>query len=390
MRRVPYVDFAAQFAAERSEVMALVEEVFGAGEFVGGGAIAAFEEAIARTCGVDHAVALNSGTDALSLGLKAAGIGPGDEVITAPNSFIASAGAIVDAGARPVFADVLPDQNIDPAAVAAAIGPRTRAIMPVHLTGRVADMDPIMALAERHALLVIEDAAQAIGSRYRGRMSGAIGHVGCFSTHPLKNLNAAGDGGILVTGDAALAERVRRLRNHGLVDRDTAVQWGRVSRMDTLQAALLIHRLGGLDAVIERRRANARAYRAAFDAAPVFVPPCRDIEFNTFHSFVVQVERRDALKRHLAARGVETAIHYPRPIHLQPVAKELGYAVGDLPVAEGQARRILSLPIHQFLAQDDIRYVAEVIASFLAEPGLAEPGGEARRRDNDGGLSDAA
>jgi dTDP-4-amino-4,6-dideoxygalactose transaminase len=378
MRRVPYVDFRAQFAAERGQVMALVEEVFASGAFVGGDAIAALEEAIADLCGVAHAVALNSGTDALSLGLKAAGIGPGDEVITAPNSFIASAGAIVEVGARPVFADVLPDQNIDPAAVAAAIGPRTRAIMPVHLTGRVADMEPIMALAERHALLVIEDAAQAIGSRYRGRPSGAIGHLGCFSTHPLKNLGAAGDGGLLVSDDGALAERVRRLRNHGLVDRETAAEWGRVSRMDTLQAALLLHRLDGLGAVIERRRANAEAYRVALDKRRVFVPPCRDIEFNTFHTLVVQVERRDALKRHLAARGVETAIHYPRPIHLQPAAKELGYREGDLPVAEGQARSILSLPIHQFLDHDDIRYVAEAIDEFARQP------------DNDGGLSDAA
>lgn len=377
-RRVPYVDFAAQFAAERGQVMALVEQVFATGEFVGGAAIAALEEAVADLCGVAHAVALNSGTDALSLGLKAAGIGPGDEVITPPNSFIASTGAIVEVGARPVFADVLPDQNIDPAAVAAAIGPRTRAIMPVHLTGRVADMEPIMALAERHALLVIEDAAQAIGSRYRDRPSGSIGHLGCFSTHPLKNLNAAGDGGLLVTDDQALAERVRRLRNHGLVDRETADEWGRVSRMDTLQAVLLLHRLDGLGAVIERRRAHAKTYRAALDERRVFVPPCRDIEFNTFHTLVIQVERRDALKRHLAARGVETAVHYPRPIHLQPAARELGYREGDFPVAEGQARRILSLPIHQFLDSGDIRYVAEAIDGFARQP------------DNDGGLCDAA
>lgn len=368
-REVPYVNFPAQYAAERDDLHAIFERVFRAGEFVGGAEIEGFERQVADYLGARHCVALNSGTDALILGLKAAGVGPGDEVITAPNSFVASAAAIVHAGARPVFADVLTDQNIDPMAVAAAVGPRTRAIMPVHLTGRVAAMDAILQIAEKHGLVVVEDAAQAIGSRLDGRMAGTIGHVGCFSTHPLKNLNAAGDGGLLVTNDDAIAERVRRQRAHGMIDRDTVAEWGLVSRMDVLQAAILRYRLRRLPEVIETRRRNAQLYRELLDPAHVLLPPDRRAEFNTWHTFVIQVDRRDELKAWLAERGVGTAIHYPTPIHLQPAARSLGYRRGDLPVAEAQAGRILTLPIHQFLSEDDVAFVAESVNAFFREAG---------------------
>ena len=366
MRHVPYVNFPAQFAAERESIVARLEAVFERGDFVDGAAIECLEERVAKYCGVRHAVALNSGTDALILGMRALAIGPGDEVITAPNSFIASAGAIAAVGARPVFADVRDDLNIDPDAVAAAIGPRTKAIMPVHLGGRIADMDAITAVAERHGLPIVEDAAQAMGSAYRQRRAGAFGRIGCFSTHPLKNFNGAGDGGLLTTDDPDVAARVRRLRNHGLVNRDTAMEWGYVSRMDTLQAALLLDRLDQLDDVIARRRANAANYRARLDPAHVFNAPCQAIEFNSFHTFIVQVERRDGLRAHLAERGIGTAVHYPVPIHLQPAAAALSYQRGAFPVAERQADRILSLPIHQFLSSADIQYVAESIDRFRA------------------------
>lgn len=363
-RRVAYVDFAAQFAEERVDILACVEQVFAAGVFVGGAAVADLEAKIAGYLGSGHVVAVNSGTDALILAMRALGIGAGDEVVTPPNSFVASTGAIVAVGARPVFADVRADQNLDPAAVEKAITAKTRAIMPVHLTGRVADMDPIMEIALRRGLPVVEDAAQAFGSRYRGRPAGTIGDVGCFSAHPLKNLNAAGDAGFIATKDAALAERLRRVRNHGLADRDAAVEWGIVSRLDTLQAAILKIRLGRVDSVIERRRHNAEHYRERLADTPAFVPPCRAHEFNTFHTFVVQADQRDELKAFLAARGIETAVHYPLPIHLQPAARALGHKPGDFPVAEAQARRILSLPIHQFLTDDDIDFVAETISEF--------------------------
>ncbi len=364
-RVVPYVDLAAQFREERAELMPLVEAALAGGHYVGGPAIEDFERAVARHCEVDHAVALNSGTDALVLALRALGIGPGDEVITPPNSFIASAAAIVQCGATPVFADVRADQNIDPARIEAAVTGKTKAIMPVHLTGRICDMAPILEIAQRHGLAVVEDAAQSIGSRHDGRPSGSLGRAGCFSTHPLKNLNACGDGGFLTTDDAALAAEVRLLRNHGLEDRDKAVRFGQVSRMDALQAVILGFRLARLDSVIARRRENARLYRELLDPELVFMPPCRPIEFNSFHTFVVQVERRDALRDHLAGRGIGTAIHYPRPIHLQPAAAELGHGPGDFPVAERQAGRILSLPINQSLGAADIAYVAEAINRFV-------------------------
>jgi dTDP-4-amino-4,6-dideoxygalactose transaminase len=365
MRAIRSVNLAAQFDEENDEIREVVECVFKRGEFVGGAAIDALEQELADFIGVRHVVALNSGTDALIFGLRAMGIGPGDEVITPPNSFVASAAAVVSVGAKPVFADVRDDQNIDPQAVAAAITPRTRAIMPVHLTGRVADMGPIMELADRHGLGVIEDSAQAIGSRYEGRQSGTFGTCAAFSTHPLKNLNAAGDGGFLATNDPAIASKARLLRNHGIQGRDIVVSWGTVSRMDVLQAELLRRRLRRLNSVIERRRKNADNYKRLLGDAPVFIPPCRNHEFNTFHLFIIQVDERDALQAHLQGRGIRTAIHYPIPIHLQPAAGALGYLRGNFPVAERQADRILSLPIHQFLSADDQAYVADEISGYF-------------------------
>ena len=289
-------------------------------------------------------------------------------MITPPNSFVASTAAIVAVGATPVFADVRDDQNIDPDAIAAAVTPRTRAIMPVHLTGRVADMRPIMEIAGRHGLAVIEDAAQSIGSRYEERQAGSFGTIACFSAHPLKNLNSAGDAGFLATDDADVARNVRLLRNHGLVDRNTVEMWGTVSRMDVLQAELLRLRLARLDEVIERRRRNAETYRRLLADTPVFIPPCRNQEFNTFHVFVIQADRRNELQAYLAQEGIGTAIHYPVPIHLQPAAAALGHRRGDFPVTERQADRILSLPIHQLLGDEDQDYVAEKIRAFYAAP----------------------
>ena len=365
-RRVPYVNLPAQFEEERERIHACVDDVFGRGDFVGGAAIAELETELASFIGIAYVVALNSGTDALILGMKALGIGPGDEVITPPNSFVSSTAAIAATGATPVFADVLPDQNIDPDAVERAITPRTRAIMPVHLTGRMADMTTLCDIANRRGLFVIEDAAQSIGSMRDGLNSGAAGDIGCFSAHPLKNLNAAGDAGFLVTHDAAIAERVRRFANNGLADRNTVAAWGTVSRLDTLQAAILRVRLEALPKVTERRRANAALYCRSLSGEQVFVPPEKPGEFNTYHTFVVQVDERDALKAYLAENGIESAIHYPVPIHLQPAAANLGYQSGDFPVAESQAARILSLPVHQFLNEEDITYVQEIIAKFFA------------------------
>jgi dTDP-4-amino-4,6-dideoxygalactose transaminase len=362
---IPYVNLPAQADEQMPELAAIFARVVRRGSFVGAGAeIERLEARLAEYCGTREAVALNSGTDALFLALKVPGIGPGDEVITPPNSFIASTAVIVHLGARPVFVDVLADQNIDPAAVERAITPRTRAIMPVHLTGRVCRMDQIMEIAERHDLLVIEDAAQSIGSIFQGRKSGSFGHFGCFSAHPLKNLNAMGDAGFVTTNDTAAAARMRRLRTHGMADRETVEEWGFVSRMDVLQAAILDYRLDKLPHVIAKRRENAALYQRLLKHEKIFVPPCRQDEFNTFHTFVIQAERRDELQRHLRAIGIKTAIHYPVPIHLQPAAASLGYRKGDFPATESQAERILTLPVNQYMSAKDVEAVAGEVLSF--------------------------
>ena len=280
-------------------------------------------------------------------------------------TFVASTAAIVHIGATPVFADVLPDQNIDPEKIEAAITPRTKAIMPVHLTGRVCRMDEIMEIANRSGLIVIEDCAQAIGSMYKGRLSGAFGHFGCFSAHPLKNLNALGDGGFVTTNDKAAAKRMRQLRAHGMADRQTVEEWGLVSRMDVLQAAILDYRLDKLPEVIAKRRENAALYQALLRHERIYVPPCLNAEFNTFHTFVVQVDHRDELQMYLKDRGIKTAIHYPIPIHLQPAARSLGHASGDFPVTERQAARILTLPVNQYMSASDVKTVAGEVLAFL-------------------------
>ena len=301
---IAYVDLARQARDEREMLHAALDRVIDSGFFVGGGLIEELEARLAEFCDVREAVVLGSGTDALELGMRALGIGPGDEVITPPNSFVASTSAIVAIGATPVFVDVQHDQNIDPALIEASITSRTKAVMPVHLTGRVADMAPIQALAKQHGLMIVEDAAQAIGSRYDGRLSGGLGDVGCFSTHPLKNLNACGDGGFVTTDDSDVATRVRQLRNHGMSDRNTVEEFATVARMDSLQAAILLARLDKLNAVSDARRQNAGLYRQLLDPALVYVPPCRSVEHNTFHTFVIQVDDRDGLQAHLKALGI--------------------------------------------------------------------------------------
>lgn len=365
MPKISYVNLSAQWEHERDVLLPIIEKVLASGQYIGGQHVEEFEQKSASLCQAKHCVALNSGTDALVCGLVALGVKPGDEVITPPNSFIASTAAIVHIGAKPVFADVLPDQNIDPEKIEAAISPKTKAIMPVHLTGRMARMDEIKAIADRHGVPIIEDAAQAIGSRYQNRASGKWGQVGCFSTHPLKNLNACGDGGFLVTDDDAIASGVRLLRNHGLVDRNTVGRFGFVSRMDALQAAILSLRIARLEDITARRRKNAALYREILDPSKAFVPDDQPSEFNTYHTFVIQVDRRDHLRDSLQEVGIETSVHYPIPIHLQPAAKQLGYAPGSFPVTERQAERILTLPIHQYLTVDEVVEIATQVNRFL-------------------------
>jgi len=295
------------------------------------------------------------------------GVRRGDEVITPPNSFVASTSVIVHLGAKPVFVDVKKDQSLDEDKIEDGITNKTKAIMPVHLTGRVANMTDILEIANRHNIPVIEDAAQSIGSKHSGRPSGSLGEVGCFSLHPLKNLNACGDGGFLTTDNRDIAQQVRISRNHGLSDRNTVEKFGGVSRMDTLQASILVYRISRLPQVIEKRRNNADLYRSWLDLSQVYIPEECEEEFNTYHTFVIQCQKRDELQEYLIERGIETAIHYPVPIHLQPAALSLGARKGDFPVTENQSERILSLPIHQYLSEDTIFEISKCINEFLAK-----------------------
>ena len=362
---VPYVNLVAQWEDEKHDLLPIIESVMSSGQYVGGEAVDRFEQKVAELCGTRFCVALNSGTDAIMFGLLALGVRPGDEVITPPNSFIASTAAIVHLNAKPVFVDVLPDQNIDPSRIERAITTRTKAIMPVHLTGRIASMNDILEIAKHHQILVIEDAAQSVGSLYLGRPSGSLGKIGCFSTHPLKNLNACGDAGFLTTDDEGIAKQVYLYRNHGLADRDTVEIFGNVSRMDTLQAAILEYRLSRLSKVIEKRRKNADMYRELINSSQIHIPEEREEEFNTYHTLVIQCDKRNELKRYLMKQGIETAIHYPVPIHLQPAASHLGYSKGDFPVTETQSELILTLPIHQYLNENDIKNTSKSINKFF-------------------------
>src|SRR5215468_3400822 len=363
--RIPYVNPGAQFVEEKAELMPRIEAVLAGGMHVGGPEIEALEREIADYVGTRHAVVLNSGTDALTFAIIAAGIGPGDEVITPPNSFVASTAAIMRAAATPVFADVRRDGLIDPEAVAAAVTPRTAAVMPVHLWGGICDMEALWAIAERHGLAIVEDAAQAMGTRYHNRRAGSLGTVGCFSAHPLKIFNALGDAGFITTDSNEIASRVRLLRNHGLVDRDTVSEFGYVSRLDALQAVVLRFRLGRLDEMIERRRSNAAFYRQLLNGTPIRLPDEKPYEFHTFVNFVSQCDRRDELQKHLADKGVQTVVHYNTPIHLQPAAESLGCVRGQFPVTEKLCGTILALPANQTLSRDEIIYVSDEIRRVL-------------------------
>lgn len=361
--KVPYVNLPQQHKPLKKAILSAVSKHLDRGDFILGGAVSELECKFAEYCETKFAVGLNSGTDALFLALQAQGIGPGDEVITAPNSFLASATSIAATGAKPVFADVRADQNIDPDQIESRITSRTRALMPVHLTGKAADMDPILDIAKRHNLFVVEDAAQAIGTEYRGKRAGNLGHAGCFSLHPLKTLNACGDGGMLTTNDEKLFNKITQLRNIGLKNRTESDIWGYNSRLDSIQAAIVGLKLKKVDSWIKQRRKNADYYRKHLSGV-VECPTEESFERAAYHLFVIQVDRRDELQSYLLEKGVETKIHYPIPIHLQQCAKELGYRRGDFPNVERQSQRILSIPIYQTLTKTQLDYVIEQIRSF--------------------------
>jgi len=365
--RVPYVNIAGQHRALKAELLEAISQTLDEGQFVLGPSVAAFEKRFAELCGVKFVIGVGNGTDALTLALRALDIGPGSEVITAPNSFIASASAIAMVGAKPVFVDVGEDYNIDPDKLCAAITSRTRAILPVHLTGRAADMTRIGQIATERGIPVVEDAAQAVLAEHRGRRVGSFGAAGCFSLHPLKTLNACGDGGVVTTNDPVLADRLIVLRNLGLRTRDDCVAWSGNSRLDSIQAAILLVKLRYLEQWTRGRRANAAFYQKALAGIPgVATPADRPGEYAVYHTFVIQATRRDELKAFLLSRGIETSIHYPVPIHLSRAAAELRLGPGSFPVTERQAGRVLSLPVFPELTQEQRELVAAAIREFFA------------------------
>jgi dTDP-4-amino-4,6-dideoxygalactose transaminase len=369
---VPLLDLKAQYATVKATVDAAVLEVLASQYFILGPTVTACEAKLAAYCHSPYALGVSSGTDALLLALMAESIGPGDEVITSPYTFFATGGSIARLGAKPVFVDIDPvTYNIDPAAVGAAITPQTRAIMPVHLYGQMAEMAPLVELAQRHKLVIVEDAAQAIGAEYRGSRAGTFGTYGCFSFFPSKNLGGGGDGGLITTADKARAERLEILRVHGSKPKYLHRYIGGNFRLDAMQAAIVAAKLPHLDGWTAGRQANAARYDQLFTACGlvqdglVTLPAIAPRRRHVFNQYVIRVPRRDALRAHLTANQVGNEVYYPVPLHRQECFAQLGYEAGSLPESERAAAESLALPIYPELTVAQQEFVVTTIAAFL-------------------------
>jgi dTDP-4-amino-4,6-dideoxygalactose transaminase len=359
------LDLKAQYATTRDQVAQAIGEVCESQMFALGPAVARFEENVAEYCGCESAIGVSSGTDALLASLMALGIGPGDEVITTPFSFFATAGSVARVGAKPVFVDVDPDTfNIDPGGIEQRITDKTMAIIPVHLFGQVADMEKITEIARRRNLFVIEDAAQAIGATRNGTAAGNFGICGCFSFYPTKNLGCFGDGGMVTTNDADFAEKIRILRNHGQGPAYFCKVIGGNFRLDGIQGAVLDVKLKHLEKWNEQRRQNAALYDSFFADSPVNTPAIDSSNVSIYHQYTVKVPERDKLKEFLAENEIGSAVFYPKPLHLQDCFKELGYEPGDLPVAERLCGEVLSLPVYPELDPKQIEHVAATVLRY--------------------------
>lgn len=363
--KVPFVDLRAQYQSIKDEVQEAVTGVMERCDFVLGGKVAEFEKAFADYCGAQYGIGVDSGYSALEILVQAHGIGPGDEVITAANTFIATTLAITNSGAVPVLVDMDPKTyNLDPSKIEAAITPNTKAIMPVHLYGQPADMDAIMAVAEKHNLVVIEDASQAHGSKVNGKRVGGIGHSAGFSLYPGKNLGGYGDAGIITTNDPEIDEKCRMLRNLGMKVKYYHDIKGYNHRLDTMQAAVLCVKLPHLDSWSQNRRNAAAMYTEKLKGLNVITPHEAGFAEPVYHLYVIQVEDRDGLQKHLGEAGVASGIHYPIPIHMQDAYAELPYQEGSFPETEAYAKNILSLPIYPEITEEMIDYVVEKVAEF--------------------------
>lgn len=345
-----------------------LRELVASGEFTLGPYVLAFERKFAEYIGVKHAIGTNTGTDALILALKAVGVEPGDEVITVPNTFVATVGAIVAVGAKPVFVDCDERYQIDVDQIAAAITPRTRAVVPVHWAGAPADIEAVMTIANARGVAVVEDACAAVGARVNEKFVGTYGLANAFSMHPLKQLNVWGDGGVVVTDDDDAAKFLRLYRNHGLVDRDTVQFWGVNNRLQPVQAVVGIRLLDEIEEFVDTRIHNARIFDVGLSELEGFVrtahrpPGFREV----YQLYIARVVRRNELLAYLAGQGVECKVHYPVPLHLQPAAADLGYRRGDFPVCEQQADEILSIPVHQYVTADHVEFIIDSIRAFYA------------------------
>lgn len=364
---IPFVDLKQQYHEIKAELQQAIEGVLEGGSFVGGEEVEWFEQEFAQYCGVRFAVGVGSGTEALHLTLLASGVGHGHEVITVPNTFIATAEAITLTGAKPVFVDIDPETyTIDTTQIEGAITERTKAIIPVHLYGQPAYMEPILAIAERNKLLVIEDAAQAHGAVYEGKKVGGVGAAACFSFYPTKNLGAYGEGGAVVTDDEEIVQRVMMLRDHGSRQKYRHEIEGMNSRLDTLQAAILRVKLRYVDQWNQQRGERASLYDTLLnDAQGVVCPTVREGCSHVYHLYVIRTKKRDRLREYLESRGILTGIHYPIPLHLQPAYGYLGIGEGAYPVTERAAREILSLPMYPELSREDLEAVAGEIKGFV-------------------------
>ena len=364
---IPQFDLAAQYAAINPEVREAVDRVLLSHQFILGREGAALEEEIARFCSVAHGVGTGSGTDALSLALRSCNVGAGDEVILPPFTFVATGSAVSALGAKPVFADINPSTyNIDPSQLERRVTPRTRAIIVVHLYGLSADMDPIMEFARRKNLPVVEDSAQAIGAQYKGRRTGSLGDVACFSFYPTKNLGACGDAGMIVTNSAERAARLRILRNHGQTEKYVSSEPGWNGRLDEIQAAILRVKLRHLSEWQRARQTHAAEYTRHFSQIPGIMPPLvPDGYEHVFHQYTIRVEARDKLQRVLTEKKIGSSVYYPMPLHLQPLYASLGHKPGDFPHAEHAAQEVLSLPMYPELRPAQLARVAEAVTEFV-------------------------
>ncbi len=366
--KVPFLDLKTHHDPIKEEVMKVIGEVVDKNAFAGGHYVESFEKAFAEYCQVDHAIGVGSGTESLWFALLAQGIGPGDEVITVPCTFIATAEAISYTGATPVFVDVIEESyNMDPSKLEAAITPKTKAVIPVHLFGQMADMDPIMEIANRHGLFVMEDSAQAVSAEYKGRRAGSVGHCASFSFYPGKNLGAFGEAGAITTNDAELADKIRVLRDHGQSKKYYHSKIGWNGRMDGIQGAVLEVKLRHIDKATEGRRTNAAIYRKLLSDVEGIVLPVEGSEYkHVYHIFAIRVDDRDMLLKQMGEEGVGCAIHYPVPLHLQEAYAHLGCEKGSFSVAERSSSEFLSLPMYPELTESQIEKVAGTLCSKLS------------------------